>query len=114
MLATSSPLPQFPCEQNTPPRARALEHGAAPPPARAEAEPGPAADGPPRGTTAAAPRARPSAFAAEELLGAVVDQIKADKELLNSTPDEKRELVAQQLSNTGALIELLRHAAAAK
>ena len=41
-------------------------------------------------------------------------QIKADKELLNSTPDEKRELVAQQLSNTGALIELLRHAAAAK
>ena len=48
------------------------------------------------------------------LLGAVVDQIKADKELLNSTPDEKRELVAQQLSNTGALIELLRHAAAAK
>ena len=60
------------------------------------------------------PRARPSAFAAEELLGAVVDQIKADKELLNSTPDEKRELVAQQLSNTGALIELLRHAAAAK
>ena len=65
-------------------------------------------------STAAAPRARPSAFAAEELLGAVVDQIKADKELLNSTPDEKRELVAQQLSNTGALIELLRHAAAAK
>ena len=65
-------------------------------------------------STAAAPRARPSAFAAEELLGAVVDQIKADKELLNSTPQDKQALVAQQLSNTGALIELLRHAAAAK
>ena len=65
-------------------------------------------------STAAAPRARPSAFAAEELLGAVVDQIKADKELLHSTPHDKQALVAQQLSNTGALIELLRHAAAAK